>query len=149
MAWRTGLSTLASSECPSGDDGSSSSVCEAVTTTLTDVLQPSAPPRFYLSARAAQGILRRAEKRGRTLPTALEQALAALSAPRTGPTPRPSPSSSEMQSEQAVTGTPVSDETEMNGVSLSVRRLTPTETELLMGWPPGHTIVHNWKRKGR
>lgn len=26
----------------------------------------------------------------------------------------------------------------------SVRRLTPVETERLMGWPDGHTIVAGW-----
>src|SRR3990170_8718087 len=80
---RFGFSTLATSECPSADDGSSSSVCAAVPTTLTDVLQPSAPPRFSLSARAARGILRRASKRGRMLPSALEEALTGLAG--TGP----------------------------------------------------------------
>ena len=95
MAWRTGFSTLATSECPSGDDGSSSSACEAIPTTLADVLQPSAPQRFYLSARAAQGILRRAAKRGRMLPTALQQALVALSQPaKNDSMPTQSPSSS-------------------------------------------------------
>src|SRR3990172_7731553 len=73
-----GFSALATSECPSADDESSSSVCAAVPTTLTDVLRPSAPPRFSLSARAAQGILRRATKRGRALPEHLEQALTSL-----------------------------------------------------------------------
>jgi hypothetical protein len=29
--------------------------------------------------------------------------------------------------------------------SASVRRLTPIETERLMGWPDGHTIVKDWK----
>src|SRR3990170_2817384 len=76
---RFGFSTLATSECPSADDGSSSSVCAAIPTTLTDVLQPSTPPRFSLSARAARGILRRASKRGLVLPEKLEQALMALS----------------------------------------------------------------------
>src|SRR3990170_1017724 len=75
---RFGFSTLATSECPSADDESSSSVCAAVPTTLTDVLQQRAPPRFSLSAPPARGILRRATKRGRTLPEALEMALTSL-----------------------------------------------------------------------
>jgi hypothetical protein len=37
------------------------------------------PGRYSLSARAAQGILRRAEKRGRTLPPHLLDALRAVS----------------------------------------------------------------------
>jgi hypothetical protein len=36
------------------------------------------PPRYWLSARAAAGILRRAERRGKELPLALQQALTAL-----------------------------------------------------------------------
>src|SRR5207249_3565471 len=36
------------------------------------------PPRFFLSPRAARGILRRAEKRGRELPHRLHQALESL-----------------------------------------------------------------------
>jgi DNA (cytosine-5)-methyltransferase 1 len=60
---------------------------------LADVLEPSAPPRFYLSARAATGILRRASKRGRELPTELDQALTSLarsSAPPASDTTRTS-----------------------------------------------------------
>jgi hypothetical protein len=57
------------SECPSGGDASSS---------LRDVLLDRVPKRFFLSPRAAAGILRRAEKRGRTLPEALSAALSAL-----------------------------------------------------------------------
>src|SRR5215469_11409855 len=45
---------------------------------LATILEPNAPKKYLLSAKAAQGILRRAAKRGRTLPTHLRQALAAL-----------------------------------------------------------------------
>lgn len=45
---------------------------------LSDILMPNAPERYYLSRRAARGILRRCEKRGRTLPIALTVALEAL-----------------------------------------------------------------------
>src|SRR5438128_1229396 len=47
---------------------------------LSQVLESAAtvPRRFYLSPRAARGILRRAQKRERTLPIALQQALEAL-----------------------------------------------------------------------
>lgn len=59
-----------SSECPSGGGVSSS---------LRDVLhRGTVPERFFLSPRAAAGILRRAQKRGRTLPPALLAALTAL-----------------------------------------------------------------------
>ncbi len=50
-------------------------MCSSSLTTLADVLEPNAPARYSLSARAAAGILRRAEKRGRDLPPALGQAL--------------------------------------------------------------------------
>jgi hypothetical protein len=41
------------------------------------------PQRFFLSATACQGILRRAEKRGKKLPEQLERALAAVSEHKT------------------------------------------------------------------
>jgi len=63
--------TLDISESPNG----------AVACSLSDVLQTGAvPQRFYLSAKAAQGILRRAEKRERVLPSALLLALRAVAA---------------------------------------------------------------------
>lgn len=61
--------TADTSECPSDGDASSS---------LADVLLETVPDRFYLSPRAAAGILRRAEKRGRELPRALAEALSDL-----------------------------------------------------------------------
>jgi hypothetical protein len=71
----TGFSTLNTSECPSDDGG-----CSFSPSTLAQVLEPTAPQRFYLSARAATGILRRATRRGRELPAALSEALTRLSA---------------------------------------------------------------------
>jgi hypothetical protein len=46
---------------------------------LSSVLEPEAsiPPKYYLSSKACQGILRRADKRGKALPPVLEQALRA------------------------------------------------------------------------
>lgn len=61
--------TAVTSECPSDAAASSS---------LADVLEADVPPRFYLSPKAAAGILRRARKRGRELPPALAEALRAL-----------------------------------------------------------------------
>lgn len=46
--------------------------------TLSQVLQESVSPKYFLSAKAATGILRRAERRGKTLPPQLEAALVAL-----------------------------------------------------------------------
>jgi hypothetical protein len=57
------------SECPS--DGG---VCTPVS--LSEVLQRIGPGEpYWLSPRACAGILRRAERRGKTLPQALEEAL--------------------------------------------------------------------------
>lgn len=62
--------TADTSECPKGEGGFSS---------LPDVLEAEVPARFFLSPKAAAGILRRARKRGRDLPPALNEALLALS----------------------------------------------------------------------
>ena len=61
--------TADTSECHR-DGGASSS--------LRDVLEDSVAPKYFLSPRAAAGILRRAEKRGKKLPEHLEAALRAL-----------------------------------------------------------------------
>jgi hypothetical protein len=47
---------------------------------LSDVLETGdVPQRFFLSAKACSGILRRAGKRGKELPVALRKALEAVS----------------------------------------------------------------------
>ena len=76
-AWPGGLSTAVTSECRSDADG-----CSSSEPALTEILEPpqDVPPRYSLSARAAEGILRRAVKRGRTLPPHLEEALATVAA---------------------------------------------------------------------
>ncbi len=66
MGSPTGCLTLSTSEWPSAAD-----VCS-----LSDTLETGdLPQRFFLSATACKGILRRAEKRGKELPQALAQAL--------------------------------------------------------------------------
>jgi hypothetical protein len=67
-----GFSTAVSSECRSDADG-----CSSSEPSLSMILEPplSVPARYSLSARAARGILRRAERRGRTLPSHLSAAL--------------------------------------------------------------------------
>ena len=66
--------TLNTGECPS----------VAVESTLSSILEGNAPVKYYLSAKACEGILRRAERRGKELPpmlkTALEQTIARESA---------------------------------------------------------------------
>ena len=44
-------------------------------TKLSQILEPDVDPKYNLSPKACQGILKRAEKRGRALPPALESAL--------------------------------------------------------------------------
>jgi hypothetical protein len=66
MGSHTEFLTLNTSEWPKDAD-----VC-----LLSDTLEiGDVPQRFYLSAKACAGILRRAEKRGKTLPQPLQQAL--------------------------------------------------------------------------
>ena len=43
--------------------------------TLSQILEVSVPEKYYLSARACEGILRRASKRGKELPEMLRIAL--------------------------------------------------------------------------
>ena len=43
--------------------------------TLSQILEANAPEKYYLSPKACQGILRRAEKRGKELPRMLKEAL--------------------------------------------------------------------------
>jgi hypothetical protein len=45
---------------------------------LSQILEATSPRKYWLSPTAAAGILRRAKKRGRTLPAQLEAALTAL-----------------------------------------------------------------------
>ena len=51
---------------------------DAVESSLSQVLSPTAPARYSLSAKAASGILRRANRRGKVLPAALQTALEAI-----------------------------------------------------------------------
>lgn len=69
-------------ELPAGvawtlDTGVSRNVGNA-SSSLADVLETSVAPKYYLSPRACQGILRRAAKRGKELPPALQAALEAV-----------------------------------------------------------------------
>ena len=47
----------------------------AVESTLSQILEANAPEKYYLSAKACDGILRRAERRGKALPAMLKKAL--------------------------------------------------------------------------
>ena len=48
---------------------------DATVCSLSQVLEPSVPQKYFLSAKAAAGILRRAEKRAKILPDTLRRAL--------------------------------------------------------------------------
>lgn len=65
MASAGGFLTHSSSEYPNG-----AAVCS-----LSGILETDVPQKYFLSARAARGILRRAKKRGKQLPPLLETAL--------------------------------------------------------------------------
>ena len=47
----------------------------AVESTLSQILEDNVPEKYYLSAKACEGILRRAERRGKELPPMLREAL--------------------------------------------------------------------------
>ena len=134
----TGFSTLNGSECPSDGEG-----CSCLPSTLVDILTPTAPPRFSLSARAAAGIIRRSERRGRTLPAELVDALRALAG-----TPPPSSDDGSMLTESRKLSPPGTT-SHLTPSSAAIRRLTPVECERLMGWPDGWTIAKGWMRSSR
>lgn len=62
--------TRSTSGCPNVGGACSSS--------LGSILESDVPTRYFLSPRAARGILNRAERRGRTLPPPLQRALSEL-----------------------------------------------------------------------
>jgi len=50
---------------------------DAVVSSLSSVLEATVHPKYFLSARACAGILRRAQKRGKAIPPLLERSLRA------------------------------------------------------------------------
>ncbi len=71
--WRRGeLLTRSTSGCR--NEGSACSCAPS----LTEILEPNASEKYSLSQKAATGILRRATRRGRSLPPQLEEALKAV-----------------------------------------------------------------------
>lgn len=65
MAFAGGCLTLSISELPN----------DAAVCSLSEVLETDVPEKYYLSAKACAGILRRAEKRGKELPRHLRSVL--------------------------------------------------------------------------
>src|SRR5262245_19665202 len=76
--WKT-QGTLQRGECWTRNGSACPSV-GAVSSSLPDVLEPAdqIPQRYYLSPRACRGVIRRAARRGKTLPARLQQALEAV-----------------------------------------------------------------------
>ena len=64
-AWCGELTTRNTGECPNA----------AVVSRLSQILEETPHPKYNLTAKACQGILRRAERRGKALPKLLKQAL--------------------------------------------------------------------------
>lgn len=62
-------------ECMTRNTGESPNV--AVVSRLSQILEETPHPKYSLSAKACQGILRRAERRGKKLPEILERVLTA------------------------------------------------------------------------
>jgi len=75
--WPSSGFTTSHGECWTADTSESPNA-GAASTSLRDVLEDSVPAKYYLSPKAAQGILRRAEERGRMLPSHLSAALEAV-----------------------------------------------------------------------
>lgn len=74
MGTPSGALTLSTSASPN----------DAVESSLSAILEPPGPhlQKYCLSQTAAQGILRRAERRGRTLPPTLRTALEQMAGPK-------------------------------------------------------------------
>jgi hypothetical protein len=65
---------------------------------LTEILEPNASEKYSLSQKAAAGILRRATRRGRSLPPQLDEALKAVAGESWEPSPPPPTSSTPTKS---------------------------------------------------
>jgi site-specific DNA-cytosine methylase len=132
---------------------------------LASILQPpnDVPTRYFLSARAAAGILRRAKKREKRLPERLHVALTHLAQQTLTVTSDRQRMPDKDRLQAVITTQPIAFShtqgldpqpsqhhfptlrSEGGGQAiaqpdLGVRRLTPTECERLMGWPDNHTL---------
>lgn len=123
---------------------------------LVEVLEAGPlPTRFYLSSRAATGILRRAERRGKTLPERLELALREVGRETTWTDvahkwtrgsllafhPRQDHISSDISMPLETNGPMALCENQSR-----VRKLTPRECERLQGFPDDYTAIP-WKNQ--
>lgn len=76
QSWATGIRSHG--ECLTLNSGESPNV--AVASHLSQILEAQPLPKYYLSPKACQGVLRRAERRGKELPPILKAALERQSA---------------------------------------------------------------------
>ena len=108
----------------------------AVASSLSEILETGeVDRRYFLSAKACAGILRRAEKRGKALPPFLRAALLAVaSAPTSTVTEDSSP-------QQLPASMPATEGCKV-APAMAVRRLTPKEAERLQGFPDGYTKIN-------
>lgn len=142
-----GSTTLNTGESPSDARGS----------TLSQILEANAPEKFCLSAKACQGILNRAERRGKVLPTMLREALEevislsrnarenlggarASSADMTGPS-HSLPSASQSPT-TAQSGENVIVERSVYGVDCRNAVLTKEKTHTVQAKPSGGTSLN-------
>lgn len=107
--------------------------------TLSEVVEPSAPLKYFLNQEQIQSLLDRAEDRGTSLPPALEKAyraqisfLSSTQALAEEQVPGHKEKVTEMM-EKLILSTP--EEARM----LFVRRMLPSECEQLQGFPTGWT----------
>src|SRR5579864_3571264 len=122
ILWRTGFSTVNSSEWPNDDAACS----------LLEVLEKEAPQRFYLSPKAAAGIIRRAKSWRKRLSEPIRRDLQ-----RTASFPALSLRAQTSSSRHS----PIrSSDNRSTAHPLILRRLTPTECEMLQGFPKGWTV---------
>ena len=73
QGWSNGMAVRLHGECSTRNIGASPSVVEE--SFLSQILEATVPEKYYLSARACAGIIRRAENRGKELPPELKAAL--------------------------------------------------------------------------
>lgn len=124
---------------------------DAVVSSLSDILMRDVPERFYLSPKAATGILRRCAKRRRTLPEALRHALTRLATMGGSGQNQvsilsvtPSMPTAEATAESTGKAKRSSNQPQSRARTrrpLLVRRLTPIECERLQGFPEGWTAA--------
>jgi DNA (cytosine-5)-methyltransferase 1 len=113
-------------------------------------LESDRAAEVLLECEGCSGILRRAGRRGKVLPPALQTALESLAQSEQVLQSAASAETEETHSLPAPSHDDSAKESTapLMSPSSSVRRLTPTECERLMGWPDGWTITQSWTRRG-